>query len=442
MRRIIEALHHQPWFATVGVYDSVKTLVHSKLEGKTPMALDGMSDLFVQRAALKAEPGETAIIDISGVLGRRFSNLEKTCGACDYGDILSDIAQARNQGVSSYLFHIDSGGGMATGCAEVASAIAALEVPTMAYIDGMGCSAAYYLASACDLVAASQSAAVGSIGAILPWIDSSKLMEFAGLDPQPITNEGADYKEIGFKPSLSEEQRAHLQTEVNDMGRMFKEFVLAKRPDIDQEVFRAGTYFGQRALDLGLIDLIDSMPAVHKLLKAEVDMSQRTKIMAENPNQATANPVPALTNVIADPGHSHNTSGVVYGTTSTGTLPAAGNAVAVPDFATRAELVAQLDTVRALIQELSARSALLETRCQILESNLRTTQQAISAIPNVEQVNETVDRRFAVHEASRGHGAPIKQPVEGANNPAEAARARTRTNPHVLKVLEQIGAGN
>lgn len=439
MRRIIEQLHHRPWFATIGVYESVRTLVQSKLEGRSPAKADGMEDFFVQRAPMRAEPSDIAVIDVSGVLGRRLSNIEKSCGACDYGDILADISSAKRMGATGYLFHIDSGGGMATGCAEVASAIAALEAPTVAFVDGMGCSAAYFIASACDLLVASQSASVGSIGVILPWLDTSKMMDLMGLKLDPFTNEGADLKGMSPAVALTDEQRTYLQGEVNDMGQLFKEFVLSNRPGINEEVFRAGTYFGKHALDLGLIDSIGSMAEVQGLLKAKVDTFQKAKLMPENTNQVAADSG-AHAHTIVDPGHQHASGSVSNVTTTSGTaLPVIGQ-ITYPEYVSRNDMAAQLASFDGLFAKLEAKVSTLETRCQTLESNLRTTQAALAGIPSADQVQEAVDKRFAVHEAARGHGSPIKQPVDAELDPREAARARTRTNPHVLKVLEQIGA--
>jgi ClpP class serine protease len=52
------------------------------------------------------------------------------------------------------------------------------------------------------------------------------------------------------------EQLAFLQESANQHGETFQAFVSERRPDINEEVFRAGWYSGQRAIDLGLADEI------------------------------------------------------------------------------------------------------------------------------------------------------------------------------------------
>jgi len=150
------------------------------------------------------------------------------------------------------------------GCHEAAQAISRLRdetsIFTVAFTDGLMCSAAYYLAAGCTAIVATESAMVGNIGVILPWVDSSGAWEMMGLEFDPIVSEGSDLKSTMHGPSLTEDQREFLQDNVNRMGGMFRSHVSANR-QVHDEVFRAGWYGGSDAVLLGLADVVGASPA-------------------------------------------------------------------------------------------------------------------------------------------------------------------------------------
>lgn len=198
-----------------------------------------------------------AHIDIRGCLLDNAPSIYEKIGCTDYRSIREEIELVQNEGASAILFNVDSPGGTVAGLEEAANAIAGASVPTLAWAEGMSCSAAYYLSSACDQIAASSSADVGNIGCILSWIDDTVFMESMGFKTELITNEGADLKGTFTETPMSESQRQFLQDEVDRTGEEFAAHVSANRT-VDEEVFRAGWYHGERAGELGLIDAICS----------------------------------------------------------------------------------------------------------------------------------------------------------------------------------------
>jgi protease-4 len=152
------------------------------------------------------------------------------------------------------LFKIDSPGGYCAGGDECAKIISECGIPKVAFTE-QACSMAYYLASGCDIIVSTRTSLNGNIGVIMPWVDSSKLWELNGLEFDAITNEGADLKSAFHGPSITKEQRAFAQEQANILGKMFRDHVEAHRVVCD-EVWRAGWYFGERAVELGLIDQV------------------------------------------------------------------------------------------------------------------------------------------------------------------------------------------
>lgn len=269
-QRIIEQVYFRPWFITAEGHASISKLIESKLAQTPGVKADfvEMSDFFMQRQPLRMDDDDIAHIHVFGVLGQGLAPIEKTCGNTDYADICADVRAA--EGAAGIMFHIDSPGGMCSGCIETAKLIANItEKPTVAFVNNMACSAAYAIAAACGYVFATESALIGSIGTICPWVDSSAMWEKAGLSFQPIVSEGADLKSSMHGPSITDEQRAAEQELVNEYGAQFTGFVKARR-DPDPVVFRAGAYTGGRAFELRLVDQVTSEGAAKDSLLAMI----------------------------------------------------------------------------------------------------------------------------------------------------------------------------
>jgi ClpP class serine protease len=267
-QRIHEAVHFRPWFISAAGYASVRSLVDKAMardiQSRSEDLDEWFSDFVRRRPTLQFNAAtRTATISIFGVVGPYLSNIEKACGNTGYEEITAEIEEAKQLGAERINFHFDSPGGYCTGCDEVARAIAAIKdetsIFTVAHTDTVMCSAAYYLAAGCSAIVGTRSATIGNIGVILPWVDSSKLWEIEGLEFQPIVSEGADLKATMHGPELSADQRAFLQDDVNENGRLFREHVTRNRPNLDPEVWRAGWYGGEMALDLGLIDMVGTL---------------------------------------------------------------------------------------------------------------------------------------------------------------------------------------
>jgi len=264
-QRIHEAVNHQPWFISSAGYSSVRALLENAMAKTGADIGEDFADFIRQRPDMAFDQMTgTATIYVLGVLGPHLSNIEKSCGNTSYGDIVAEIEQAKEAGAARINFLFDSPGGACMGCHEAAQAISRLRdetsIFTVAFTDGLMCSAAYYLAAGCTAIVATESAMVGNIGVILPWVDSSGAWEMMGLEFDPIVSEGSDLKSTMHGPSLTEDQREFLQDNVNRMGGMFRSHVSANR-QVHDEVFRAGWYGGSDAVLLGLADVVGASPA-------------------------------------------------------------------------------------------------------------------------------------------------------------------------------------
>lgn len=212
---------------------------------------------------------EIMFINISGPLVRDSAPVDRELGVTDYIlDLTQELRYAEKQdNIKGVVFLVKSPGGMVSGCGEVAELIENLSVPAVGYCDGYATSAAYKLVSSSDYIVASKTATVGNVGTILAYTDYSKLLEDNGIERKAITNSGAEYKSTFALNSLTPEQEQFLQDSIDEAGEAFKQHVLKNRPiSEDSEVFKAGWYSGQTAVDLGLVDELGSLDlAVERL---------------------------------------------------------------------------------------------------------------------------------------------------------------------------------
>src|ERR1700676_5415437 len=116
-----------------------------------------------------AAPGSVAVIPIVGIVSNRMSMMGDLSGSggASAQKITLQFRQALEDGnCKAIVFDVDSPGGSVEGVAELASEIfAARKVkPITAVFNAMGCSAAYWLASAASEVVCTPSGQCGSIG--------------------------------------------------------------------------------------------------------------------------------------------------------------------------------------------------------------------------------------------------------------------------------------
>lgn len=190
------------------------------------------------------------IVSIMGVLMKRpdfFARL--LLGATDMEDIEAALIAARDhQDVQAVFLDVDSPGGTVNGTPELAALVAEVSKAkyTYAFTDGQMCSAAYWIASQADAIFATPSARVGSIGVLLPMLDESEAFKQAGLKVELFA--AGKFKSIGVEgTSLTDEQRAWIQAQVDETYGDFKAAVLARGRRITPDVMEGQSFSGRKA---------------------------------------------------------------------------------------------------------------------------------------------------------------------------------------------------
>jgi len=203
-----------------------------------------------------------AVIPVNGVLMRQMSIWSWFSGSSVCEAIIKDIWAAKKQGANAVVLDTDSPGGEVTGCGELANAIRAMskEIPIYAYVTGNACSAAYWIASACQRIVISPSSSLGSIGCMATIRDYSAAMDRAGVKEYRFISSQSPQKNAD--PGTADGDKA-IQITVDALAEVFvssvAEFRGVSRDNVMKDFGQGGTFVGQAAVDAGLADAVGSL---------------------------------------------------------------------------------------------------------------------------------------------------------------------------------------
>ncbi len=128
-------------------------------------------------------------------------------------------------------------------------------------------SAAYLIGSAADIIIASQTSQVGSIGVISAHFDRSGFDEKRGVKRALLYS--GKYKVMGNDTEpLTDEARAYIQDKLDTYYTLFVDTIARNRgvsaETVVKDMADGRTFIGSKALDAGLIDVIGTLDGVLK----------------------------------------------------------------------------------------------------------------------------------------------------------------------------------
>lgn len=187
-----------------------------------------------------------------------------------------------SEDISSIMFTIDSPGGQVAGINDLAVAIrqAGEKKPVAAYIEDLGASAAYWLASQTQRITANPTAEIGSIGVFAVLQDLSGMAEREGVQVRVVST--GPYKGLGVSGTpVTQELIDDVQSHVNQIGAFFFRAVQQGRRLSEQRlqaVTDGRVWLAQEAQQHGLIDGVESF---EEALVATAKMRPRRRMAAE-----------------------------------------------------------------------------------------------------------------------------------------------------------------
>jgi HK97 family phage major capsid protein len=210
--------------------------------------------------------GEAAVvvIPISGMITPRSRYWGTSCEQL----VLQAEAAAANPAVKAIVYDVDSPGGFVSGVPEAAARLLKIrgQKPTVAVVNHLMASAAYWLGSTADRVIISPSGIAGSIGVFAAHVEFAKALDEMGVKVTIIRAGRFKAEGTPFEP-LTDEAREHMQETVDSYYGRFIGAVAAHRGTTARAV--ASGYGEGRALtaeEAVAADLADAVGTLDEVL--------------------------------------------------------------------------------------------------------------------------------------------------------------------------------
>lgn len=265
--RIAAELYSSPWQILPDKYQEISAAFEHARKSPSGVPENAADDhvgpigydVFEDRVKLLHPQIETlgpvACAKVYGVTGRRLSQLAMQCGGFDTGLFRQQLANIRDDStIRTLIIDFDSPGGLAAGNLETAAAIREVADSgkhIIGYASGMCCSAAYFLACACDEFHADPASCVGSVSTIVAGVDSSREWDQKGLELKLFAT--GIYKATGHPgKKWTPEEEANIWSIVKPLDDEFKSFVAARRgltPDLME-----GQWWHAKSAPAGVVD--------------------------------------------------------------------------------------------------------------------------------------------------------------------------------------------
>jgi ClpP class serine protease len=201
-----------------------------------------------------------AVINISGVITKQ----DQFCGPAGMKSKAELLCQCfDNDNISAVILVIESGGGEGMAMRLMDEALSKKNKPCGAFIDDLACSAAYGIASCCDIIYANNNLAqVGSIGTYITISDCTERLKQMGVNLVEVYASASTDKNKDAKDAIAGNDKA-IKAKADVYNDYFLQMIERNRGEkltSGKDVWGTGkVYFAEVALSLGLIDGIDTL---------------------------------------------------------------------------------------------------------------------------------------------------------------------------------------
>lgn len=260
--------------ASAGQKDDQKGLKITKLNDKLDKLKEQLTESVLDKKALKAikkEEKAKAKEEAKANKGKDEKELErKKVYVLDFnGDIKASQGERLKNEITALLtlakpedevvVKVESGGGMVHQYGLVSSQLDRIKshnIPLTVCVDKVAASGGYMMAVVADKIVAAPFAILGSIGVVAQVPNFNKLLKKNDIDFEVHT--AGEYKRtLTLFGENTDKAREKFQEDLKDVHELFKGFVSEHRPSVDVvKVANGDVWYGQRALDVNLIDEI------------------------------------------------------------------------------------------------------------------------------------------------------------------------------------------
>jgi len=196
-------------------------------------------------------------------------------GNCDNlrEEISAVLSRARSE--DQVLVRLESAGGMVHAYGLAAGQLARITdagIPLTVAVDKVAASGGYMMACVADRILAAPFAVLGSIGVLAQLPNFHRLLKENNIDFEQLY--AGEYKRtLSLFGENTEKGREKFQQELEETHQLFKDFVRRHRDQVDVDAVATGEiWYGQQALDIGLVDAIGTSDAYIQESLADSDI--------------------------------------------------------------------------------------------------------------------------------------------------------------------------
>mgnify|MGYP006187747441 CR=1 FL=1 len=216
-----------------------------------------------QRAVKPDHRAKLFVLDFNGSLDARETESLRE-------EVTAILAVAQKE--DEVLLRLESGGGVVHGYGLAASQLDRLRqqgIKLTVAVDKVAASGGYMMACVANKIYAAPFAIVGSIGVVAQLPNFNRLLKKHEIDYEQHT--AGDFKRtLTVFGENTDEGRQKFQQELEETHELFKAFVTKYRPQLDLAKVATGEHwYGQQAIELGLIDAISTSDDVLMQLAGE-----------------------------------------------------------------------------------------------------------------------------------------------------------------------------
>ncbi len=228
------------------IADALRKAVSTKGEAKKAAKERKAEDK--KRAKEPSERPRSFVIDFKGDL--------KASAVASLREEVSAILEVAGKD-DEVIVRLENHGGIVHEHGLAASQLARIrdrEIPLIICVDKVAASGGYLMACVASKVYAAPFAILGSIGVLAQIPNFNRMLDSHGVDFEEVTA-GKYKRTVTMFGKNTDEDRAKLKEELEDVHVLFKEAVARYRQDLDLEKVATGEHwYGTRALELGLAD--------------------------------------------------------------------------------------------------------------------------------------------------------------------------------------------
>jgi len=215
--------------------------------------------LFLISAFTNAITNKILIVPIKGAISTSDSGFLIFGQEANVPFILSCLEKAeKDSSVKAVMLEINSPGGTVIGSSNVADKVKEVKKhkPVVAFINEVGASGAYWIASTADKIIAEPFSITGSIGVTSSYLEYAGLLSRYNITYQRLVT--GEFKDIATPyKELTELEKNVLLKKLNIIHEEFVNVVGENRGLTESQKRQVGNglfYLGKEALDLGLVD--------------------------------------------------------------------------------------------------------------------------------------------------------------------------------------------